>query len=54
MINKKLKKEIIKHLNDILNECSGFFKGKETGQIENNVFEIAEHLGIKLSENTGK
>ena len=32
------------HLKDILDECKNFFGGKETGQIEHNVFEIREHL----------
>lgn len=48
MITKKQKEEVKLHLQDILDECKNFFNGKETGQIEHNVFEIAEHLGIKL------
>lgn len=50
---RKLKgdyKDIIPHLKDILDECQNFFGGKETGQIEHNVFEIAEHLGIKIED----
>ena len=43
------KEEVKKHLKDILDECENFFGGKETGQIEHNVFEIAEHLGIKIT-----
>ncbi len=39
--------KIEQHLKDILDECSGFFQGKETGQIEHNVFEIREHLKNK-------
>jgi len=49
--DEELKREIELHLRDILDDCKNFFKGKETGQIEHNVFEIAQHLGINLEEN---
>ena len=50
---RKLKddyKDIEVHLRDILDECKNFFGGRETGQIEHNVFEIAEHLGIEIED----
>jgi hypothetical protein len=47
VLNKKQKVEVKLHLKDILNECLGRI---EMGQIEHNVFEIAEHLNIEIEE----
>ena len=47
VLNKKQKGEVKLHLKDILNECLGRI---EMGQIEHNVFEIAEHLNIEIGE----
>ena len=41
------KLKILEHLKDILNECNS---GVDVKQIEHNVYEIMEHLGIKISE----
>lgn len=46
-LTKKQKQEVKQHLNDVLNECLGRM---EMGQIEHNVFEIAEHLRINLQD----
>jgi hypothetical protein len=46
MITNKEKEEVKLHLNDIINECS--CKRHDIKQIEHNVCEIAEHLGIEL------
>ncbi len=54
MEQTQIKKEVKLHLEDILRECKGrkglnfeFLK-----QIEHNVFEIAEHIGIKAEDLT--
>lgn len=45
-LNGELTQEekIEQHLQSIILECKYFFGGKETGQIEHDVFEIREHL----------
>lgn len=43
-----MKEQIKLHLKDILRECEG---RREMGQIEHNVFEIADHLKINMEEN---
>lgn len=45
-VEKDKENQILSHLRDILNECKQLDK-LDLAQIEHNVFEIAEHLGVK-------